>query len=512
MPYHLRALVAILFLSTLAFWFLRKPLTTFAMAPEDYRRRVALWLGLTVLLFVSHGFWTFIFGTAFVLLTMGRKESNLLALYLFLLLMAPPVRTSIDGFAGITRFIDFDYLRLLSLVVLLPAALKIAASERPPLFSLPADKFLLGYIGLQIGIALTTSSFTDVLRTAVVLGIDIFLPYYAFSRGLWDAARMRDALAAFVGAGAVIAFIALFEAGKGWLLYSSLPEVLDVHWNYGSYMYREGSLRATVSTGHSIYLGYAMTAALGLHLALRPSFPTGKSWTIVFLLLLGAVVVSFARGPWVGAAAVLAAAAMLAPSAKTTIVRALGLAILVVPIVSLTPLGPKILSLLPFIGAADQGSVDYRQQLFTVSMGVLMMNPFFGSPYYMSTGAMESMRQGEGIIDMVNSYLGVALATGLVGLFLFAGVFISSALRIFVHLRRSPDKASEDHVTGRALLATLAGVLVTISTVGSDNVVPFVYWSLAGMCAAYMRIAAVSGYEQSADDRPREHSSAVASA
>ena len=377
---------------------------------------------------------------------------------------------------------------------------------------LPADKFVLGYVGLQIAIALTTSSFTDVLRTAVVLGIDVFLPYYAFSRGLWDAARMRDAMAAFVGAGAVIAFIALFESGKGWLLYSSLPEVLDVHWNYGSYMFREGSLRATVSTGHSIYLGYAMTAALGMHLALRPSFPSGKSWTVVFLLFLSAVVVSFARGPWVGAAAMLAVAALLAPSAKTTLGRVLGLAVLVVPILSLTPLGPKILSSLPFVGGADQGSVDYRQQLFTVSIGVLMMNPFFGSPYYMSTGAMESMRQGEGIIDMVNSYLGVALATGLVGLALFAGVFGSSALRIFVHLRRSPDKSTEDHVTGRALLATLAGVLVTIATVGSDNAVPFVYWCLAGMCAAYVRIAAVSGYEQSAEDRRREPSSTVASA
>ena len=512
MPYHLRALVAILFLATLAFWFLRKPLTAFAMAPEDYRRRVALWLGLTTLLFVSHGFWIFIFGTAFVLLAVGRKDSSLPGLYMFLLLMAPPVRTSINGFAGITRFIDFDYLRLLSLVVLLPAAAKIATSDRARLFSLPADKFVLGYAGLQIAIALTTSSFTDVLRTAVVLGIDIFLPYYAFSRGLWDAARMRDAMAAFVGAGAVIAFIALFEAGKGWLLYSSLPEVLDVHWNYGSYMFREGSLRAVVSTGHSIYLGYVMTAALGMHLALRPSFPGGKSWTVVFLLLLAAVVVSFARGPWVGAAAMLAVAALLAPSAKTTVGRAVGLAILGVPILSLTPLGPKILSSLPFIGGADQGSVDYRQQLFTVSIGVLMMNPFFGSPYYMSTGAMESMRQGEGIIDMVNSYLGVALATGVVGLALFAGVFASSALRIFVHLQRSPDKSTEDHVTGRALLATLAGVLVTIATVGSDNAVPFVYWCLAGMCAAYVRIAAVSGYEQSADDRLRESSSAVASA
>ena len=38
---------------------------------------------------------------------------------------------------------------------------------------------------------------------------------------------------------------------------------------------------------------------------------------------------------------------------------------------------------------------------------------------------METMRQGEGIIDIVNSYLQVALETGLVGLGFFLLIFIS---------------------------------------------------------------------------------------
>ena len=496
MPEYLRALIAILFLAGCTLWFLREPLTVAAIHPADYRLRVWLWLGLTAFLFLAHSYWLFMFGAAAALVVAGRRDSNLLGLYFFLLLMSPPLRVSIDGFAGINRFIDFDYLRLLSLAVLLPAAFRAQAAGHAKLFSMPADKFVLGYIGLQIAISLTTSTLTDVMRTAIVLGIDIYLPYYAFSRGLNDEARLRDAIASFVGGGAVIAVIALFETGKGWLLYGSLKSVLQVQWNYGAYMWRDTALRALATTGHSIYLGYVMMAALGLHLALRPAFSAGKKWVGMFCLFTLAVVASFARGPWVGAAAMIAAAVALAPNAKAAYGKAIAIGILLMPVIAFTPMGERIISLLPFVGQADQGSVDYRQQLFTVSMSVLMMNPVFGSPYYMSTGAMESLRTGEGIIDMVNSYLGVALSTGLVGLGLFVGIFLSSAVRIWRQLARSEEKSSEEHVTGRALLATLVGILTTIATVGSDNAVPAVYWSLAGMCAAYVGMPRQQSGEQ----------------
>src|SRR5947209_7924373 len=105
-----------------------------------------------------------------------------------------------------------------------------------------------------------------------------------------------------------------------------------------------------------------------------------------------------------------------------------------------------------------------------------MMNPILGSPYYLSSPGMEQMRQGEGIIDMVNSYLGVALPTGIVGLFLFLGVFGSSLIRL---VGQCFNRDGEDHAgrtVARALLGTLVGVLVTIATASSIGAVPVVYW------------------------------------
>ncbi|HEX2542193.1 MAG TPA: O-antigen ligase family protein [Caldimonas sp.] len=503
MTENFRAYIAILVLVVPAFLLLRVPLTAHLIAPADYRRRALLWLLITSFLFLSYNFWLFLLLAAISIVVAARKDSDPLGLYFFVLLAAPPFQSAISGFAGINRFLDLDHLRLLSLVVLLPVSLKLLTRpDTPGLFRLPTDKYVFGYLALVLALQAPTTTSTDVLRMILSTVIDAVLPYYAFSRGLPNLHRMRHCFASYVGIGVVVAVIGLFETTKGWLLYSALPNFLDVRWGYGGYMARGDSLRASVSTGHSIVLGYVLTVALGLNLALRSWFPTNRSWWIVTLLLCAGIGASFSRGPWVGAAAMLMVALLMGPSPVARLGKVGALAVVVLPALMFTPFGPKIISLLPFVGDYDAGSVDYRQQLFNVSWQVLMQNPMLGSPYYMYDAAMQELRQGEGIIDMVNTYMGIALASGFVGLVLFCSVFGSTAIRMFAYLVASTDRSSEDHAVGRALLATLAGILTTIATVGSVNAVPVVYWCVAGACAAYVRFMQVQG---SAVEHARPH-------
>ena len=488
MAENLRALIAILILSVPVLYYLRRPLTATAIEPSDYKLRMWLWLGLTVVLFVAHSFWLFMITTALALLTLGRNDSNPLGLYFFLLFLAPPFQSLIEGFAGINNFIALDYLRLLSLVILFPLAVRLWRNpESPRLLKMPADKYLLGYLALSLAITASVTSTTDIMRTVVSQFIDVFLPYYAFSRGLSDVRKFRDALASFAGICAVMAVIAVFETFKHWLLYSSLPNVLDVRWAMGGYMLRDGSLRATVSTGHAIILGYVMTVAMGLHLALRDSYPSSRSWKSVLILLAAGIIAALSRGPWVGAVAMVAVAVALSPRAGSLFGKIGLAAIVLIPVLLFTPWGAKIVALLPFVGDVDETSVEYRRQLFAVSWDILMQHPVFGSPSYLGNGAMEQMRQGEGIIDMVNSYLGIAMYSGFVGLALFAGVFASSGVRLLVQLARHSHKGSESHSIGTALFATLVGVLLIIATLSSINAVPVIYWCLAGACAAYLK-------------------------
>lgn len=498
MPEYLRSLMVVLTLSIAALIMLRKPLTAGLIDSSDYRLRASLWVTLTVAAFVAHSFWLFVLIATVLVLIVGIADSNRIALYAFVVLAVPSFRANIEGFAGINRFIDLDYLRLLAVFLLLPIALKLVfRADRARLFKLPADKYLLAYLGLQLAITSQITSNTDLLRTTVTFAIDVWLPYYVFSRGLDSPSRMREVFAAFTAGCSVLAVIALFEVLKGWLLYSSLPATLGLRWSYGGYMYRDAALRAVATSGHSIYLGYVLAVAMGLHLSLRSFYASRRAWVAVLVLLALGVAVTLARGPWIGAAAVLLISLTLEPKSKAVYGRVALAAVVLVPILMATPIGARIQSFLPFVGQYDAGSVDYRQQLFLVSWDVLMMNPILGSPFYLSTPEMETMRQGEGIIDMVNTYLGVALATGVVGLLLFMGVFASSAWQIWLALKRSLDKDGEEHRMGRSLLATTAGIAVTIATVGNENPVGLVFWCVAGACAAYAHHASHPAAAQS---------------
>jgi O-antigen ligase len=131
--------------------------------------------------------------------------------------------------------------------------------------------------------------------------------------------------------------------------------------------------------------------------------------------------------------------------------------------ISFTPLADKIIDLMPFVGTVDSYNVDYRARLFDAAWIVVQMNPWFGSSTYMSTPEMLSMIQGEGIIDLVNVYVNVALDHGFVGLALFSGAFFVAILGI-VKRKRQSDASAEEQLLGGCLFAALGGLLIIIAT------------------------------------------------
>ncbi|MCP4185953.1 MAG: O-antigen ligase family protein, partial [Hyphomicrobiales bacterium] len=210
---------------------------------------------------------------------------------------------------------------------------------------------------------------------------------------------------------------------------------------------------------------------------------------LAFGVLFLGLISSLSRGPWVGTAALLVIYISTDRNASRKIVGMGFIGMLLLPILSLTPYWQKILSFIPFVGTVDTGTIDYRTRLFEQSMIVINRNPWFGSIDFRDTTEMISMIQGQGIIDIVNSYLGIALSYGFVGLFLFSSFFFI----VLVNLRRSykklPAENSEMIIFGRAIFATLCAALITIATVSSISFVPYLHWSIAGLAVAYINIA-----------------------
>ena len=488
MPEHLRAFLYILALTLPVFWLGRKVACGLAIEEADFKRRRNLWLALTALAFVSQNFWIYAAG-AFVLMTIaGMKEPNRLGMYLFVLFAVPPFSATVAGFGGINYFVDVDHLRLLSLTILLPAYFSLRRDKETVSFGRNlADVSLLSYVLLQLLLQSTVDTVTNTLRSGVYAFIDVFLPYYVASRSMRDLKTCRDALMSFVFAAMLMAPIAAFEYLKHWLLYQNLPAAMGLHVAFGGYMDRGDNLRAVASTGHAIVLGYVMVTALGLYAFVGQSVANKKMRWLGLGMLVLTLLVAISRGPWVGGAAVLGIILLSARNRFALTGRFLAIAVPVAAVLLVSPFGDKIIDLLPFVGTVDEFNVTYRQRLVTVSMDVVMMHPLLGSFDYLSVPIMQDLVQGEGIIDMVNSYLGIALAYGFVGLTLFSGVFLSAAWDVLRGMRASSN--DELYVLGRALLAALAGVMVTIATVSGVLSVPTVYWVLAGLCVGYTNLS-----------------------
>jgi O-antigen ligase len=497
MPSHLKALIVILVLGALVYAFAKPAACSMATTAEDFARRRNLWFAITLTAFLSHNFWIFVALSGLLLLVAARMEPNKPAMFLSLLFAAPMISDQISGLGVINHFFTINYARLLALSVLLPAYLYLRKqADVEPFGRLLCDKVLIAYLGLQLVLMLSANTLTNTLRHCVFYAfIDVVLPYYVASRGVRSLQHIRDLLMSFAVAAMVVAAIAVFEFLFHWLLYAALDDALGLPWSYGRYLERgAGALRAQASTGQPIPLGFVMAVAIGVMLYLKRLVPNAAYWWLGMALLLAGLIASISRGPWIGAAAILLIfIGVGAAAARRTI--ALGLVtVAVAGALFASPLGDAMARYLPFVGTVDAETITYRQRLFEIAISVISDNPFFGISGYVYAERFQELKQGgAGFIDLVNTYLGIALASGLIGLGLFSGFFALVATGIFRSMRTLPDRSDELHVLGQALFATLMGILIIIFTTSSISVIPLIYWSVAGLGIAYVRSLARAG-------------------
>lgn len=494
MPEHLRALIVVLVLAAGTFAFVRALACEAGTAPRDFQLRRNAWFAVTLIAFLAHHFWIYIVAAAGVLIFASSREKNRLALFFALLFAVPAMSMDIPGFAGVRYLFSINHIRLLALAVLLPAFFSLLARpEGEPFGRRWPDRLVVLYIGLNFALMLVSSSSTNALRHGMFYAFtDIFLPYYVASRSLRSLAAFRDAMTAFVMAALVLAAIGIFESAKHWVLYNSLEDTLGTFWGYGKYVERERFLRALGSTGQPIAFGYVMAVALGFCLYLKRLTANPLAAGIALALLAAGLIASVSRGPWLGTAVILLAGLAIGRSPGLRLLALASLGFVILPLLFITGLGERVVDLLPFVGSVDAQTITYRQRLLDAFVQVIAKNPFFGAFDYMLTAEVQDLRQGQGIIDVVNTYVGVGFSSGLVGLSLFGGFFAVVAACIFRAMRNLPDRDSEAYALGKALLATLLGILVMISAVSSITVIPVVYWAVAGLAVGYARMAATA--------------------
>lgn len=488
MPEHIRALVVIMAFAG-CFWYYFNPVIAQLTTSGTAKTWRNLWFGLTAVGFLAGNFWIYALVVCFVLLYKKITPVDALALYVLLILIIPAANTNVPGFGLINYVFTLNHPRLLSLVLLFPAAVKLFSgfSRRNP-ESIWPDRFLFAYILLVGVLQARNSNVTGVLRECFYLFLDVVLVYYVASRSLRSVDDFKRVFTAFLIAASILGLLATFETLKHWNLFQAVVYVLDVSWGYTGYLGRDGTLRAKVSAGQPIVLGYVMMIGLGFGIFLRNCEKNKLNTFVPLILVLFGLLASVSRGPWVGALIMYLVFLWQRKNGYKKVVLFTVFSVLIVIAMIALGIGQKYINLIPFVGQTDAGSVTYRQDLFDSAMIVIYRNFLFGSVNYLQTPEMLRMIQGEGIIDIVNSYLRVTLDYGVVGLSLFVGFFGCLLLRLY-KLGNSIPYDGDLNLLGRSIMAILFGILITIATVSSILVVPIFYWFVGGLAVAWMGLA-----------------------
>jgi hypothetical protein len=389
--------------------------------------------------------------------------------------------------------------RLLSFFVLIPAAVRLRRSTDHAAARefTKTDWLVLGWGALQLVLyappdlpnhQILHNSATNIIRQALLFYVDVYVLYYVVSRFCSTRQAVVDAMASFCVACAVLAPLAVFESVRHWLLYQNISVAWDVPIPISPYVSRVNALRAQVTVGHAIGLGYLLAVALGFWLYLSARVPHRVPRIAITTLLVSGLVVTYSRGPWLGAVVIYALFTALRPKAFTKAFQATMAALLVVWGMSFTAVGARILNSLPFIGApAESESAVYRQRLAVRSWQLFQEHPLFGDQ--LAYQKMEDLRQGEGIIDLVNSYAEVAVFYGIVGLALFITpalfAFFGAARQAKRLQSREPDFSS----LGNTLAACVFGTLVVIATCSFGLAISNLFYVLLGLSVAFVRMA-----------------------
>src|SRR5262249_27202687 len=144
--------------------------------------------------------------------------------------------------------------------------------------------------------------------------------------------------------------------------------------------------------------------------------PDTRSRVMAGFALVGGLIAPLSRGPWGGA---LLTAALFFLVRERSAPRpppfALGGPALVALVVASGAAG-DLLRGVPIFGSVDAFNVTYRERLLQIALDEIGKSPFFGGQELLYSPAFQELVQGEGFVDFVNTYVAIALTSGLVGL------------------------------------------------------------------------------------------------
>jgi hypothetical protein len=408
----------------------------------------------------------------------ANGHGRLLA-YALLLTVCPPFFMELDHIGPIQDLMNINPFRILSIVLLAPEAIRLVSRRdkpRKPSWLLFVDVAVIGYATYWAVKLYGQGAFSVLARQILGVILDTLLPYYVISRACVAGDARRRMLSMFLLGSCYQAVIAVTETLMGKTLYVQLQWMYGANWGMGVLM-RGERLRASGAFPGPLALAVLLLFALGVWATLRPRVKS-KPYSIVGLVLVAGLLSTFGRGPWMAGIVLALGIGALGVWSGKRFLAVTSILVVAFSIFWSYGGGDSVVSLIQQVsGQGDTGdfNVKYRQELLDTSIALLKQSPWWGVPNFLQY--MQDLRQGEGIIDLVNTYLVVSLNAGLVGLFIF---LIPFAIIIWLTARKHTPASIALGREGPVWLALCIAMLCVIFTVSPISIVaPLLIWTIA---------------------------------
>ena len=417
----------------------------------------------------------------------GKDGQGRLPAYALLACVSPQFAMELENIGPIQDVLSLNVYRILAIFILLPEAFRLIARRerepRPSWFVL-TDLAMFGYFAYWTLYLFGHRNATTLVREGAGVFLDYVLPYYVVSRACISHELRQRVMAMVLFGAAYEAMVGLFEAVSRHFLYAQLQYLYGARWSMLEGLTRGWLVRAQAGFGGPLVLAVLLVFGIGIWLALKP-VAKSRPYALLGAVLLAGLVATLSRGP-ILAYLVLAGGlvALRFISAPKLLLTSLALALVVAGTWNLG-LGEFVVGLINSLSGGDRTAdfnVAYREELLKTSIALIKQSPWFGVPNYIQE--MESLRQGEGIIDLVNTYLVVTLNVGLVGLALFLLPFLVTLWKLATSL------SEESYALRRETLVwiplTLA-IMVTVFTVSPVSIIRSILVWVVAFAVAMLR-------------------------
>jgi len=447
-------------------------------------RPLALFLSMFVVGMWGHNVWVAYLALMLALPVMAKSRGEAAALYCILTVSLPLLYIKLT--AGSL------YLFTISKYSFCSLGLMIAYFTKAPGQPLRLARFdvpVLLIVVLEFAHA-RDEGLTSTLRGYEPILIEILLPYFFLSRSMATEQDVRRFTLTFALTGFVMAVVAIVEVRMHWLIYAQIDGMLGVHRAVNIYgKLRAGMIRAPASFADSTSLGTYLAMATMAVLTLRNSFASSVKWYLALAVIVLGILAANTRGAIVAVGIGIIAQDFYnrrygALAAKA---GAAGCVYLFAHVAA--QFSPFFAALLGK-SADTQDTADYRIQLLHRGLEEIHKHPMLGTNLATAMNNLEDLRQGEGIIDLVNGYISYGLTLGYLGILGLVMVFVSLTLAMLGARRKL--RANPEMVRIGAFIFSVALFSIVNSfftSFGGSGSTPFyeicalgaVLWAMRGM-------------------------------